>query len=331
MKMPLILLVLAMLCTSCTALPAEERAFAVALFVEREGNLWRVYGRIPTYQSSGGYLTVAGEGVTLAAAVNAMSAAAPMHMHLSQLRLLVAAEEVAESEDLAEVLRYFSEQSDMRQDCMVAVCDVQGETLMNALTPSAGERLSKAVDVLLDTRIEQGRILPARLSDVVRNGTRQSAVLIAMTLRNGKPELSGGYPLTLEKRAVGAISSGETQMLALLCGNAKSMQITLGDVSAEVRLTSVKKGLDLAAKEAGAELTLHLVNGTDQAASLEQELAAECARLLTKLYASGCDVMGLGRKAVCRFRDMEDWNALNWPGQVRQIRWTVSVRITSPA
>lgn len=319
------LLILTMLCTSCTALPAEERAFAVALAVEREGDTWRVHARIPTYQTGGGYLTVAGEGADLPAAMADLEANSPMHLHLSQLRLLAVDRNLAEEGVLEGMLNQMAERSDLRQQCAVAVCEASAVKLMEALKPAAGARLSKAIDVMLDTRAEQGVILPSRLADVICMGERQSPVLIALAVEDGSLELSGGYAMGKNVSPGLRINAEEVALLSMMMGEAKTLRQSFGGQYAEVRVKSVRVHLSPELQEAHVQLTLRTNSSVLSAEGLERHLAGECLALLGKLSSKGCDVLGLGRQAVLRVRDMAQWHDLRWPERLKEMTWRVSV------
>lgn len=330
-RMMILLLLMSLTCTACTALPAEERAFAVVLGVEKEGAAWRLHGRIPTYQTGGGYLTVTGEGETISASLASLDAAAPMHLHLSQLRLLVLDEKLGQSEDAFLLLHELSARLDMRQHCAVAVTDTPMQTLMEALKPAAGARLSKAVDILLDTRAEQGLILPATLADVIRMGERQSPVLIALTLEGSDLSLAGGYPVNQQMRFAGRLTPEETELLSLLRGEAKSLHLTLPAGSAQIRDVSAKVRLSEDRKSARVELSLRAVSSTYTPEGLAQALADACLPLLARLSREGCDALGLGRQAILRAEDMAAWHALNWPEAYPKITWSVAVQVQGPA
>lgn len=325
MKALILLLLPMLLCSACTALPAEERAFAVALCVERTES-WRVYGRIPTYQSGGGYITVSGQGETLAAALDDMDAASPMRINLSQLRLLVAEEELARSGELSALLTALADRPDMRMECAVALTAAPVQTVVEALTPAAGTRLSKALDLLLEARVEQGAILPARLSQVLRMGERQSPVLIALALDGEEITLSGG--VTAEGLH---LDWAEIALLSLLLGHAKSLHLTLGATSAEVREVSANVRLSEDLATARVTLTLTAPSAADASADLEQALADALLALLTRLANGGSDVLGLGRQTVTHVPDMPAWHALNWPERYRAVRWEVAVSVRGPA
>lgn len=329
-RMLALLMALALACTSCTALPAEERAFAVALCVGREGDTWRVHGRIPTYQTGGGYLTVSGEGASISDALSAMEATSPMQVTLSQLRLLVVEETLSRSADLTEVLHTLAERPDMHLQCALALTDQPAKDVAEALKPATGARLSKAIDVLLESRIEQGTILPARLSEVLRMGERQCPVLIDLTVKDKKISLSGGYALdgnmTLAKR----LSEADTALLALLLQSTGTVRLSLEDGAAQVREVSVKTELVPDAASARVEVCLRITSAELTGEGLSHALAEECAALLTKLSRVGCDVLGLARQAIVHAEDMAQWHDVRWPERLRNLHWEVSVAAEEP-
>ena len=128
------ILLMALCCTSCTALPAEERAFAVVLCIEKNGDNWQVYGRIPGYKTSGEYLTVQGNGATIQSALADMDASSPMKVTLSQLRLLVVDAGVA----MEDVLWALAEELDVRSQCLVAVTEEAEADIMEVLVTQTG-------------------------------------------------------------------------------------------------------------------------------------------------------------------------------------------------
>lgn len=322
MRLLALLLMTAFLCASCTALPAEERAFAVTLCVERQDGVWQVHGRIPTYQTGGGYLTVSGEGDSIAAALSAMEAAAPMRVSLSQLRMLVLDETLAGG-GLASALSELADIPDMRLQCAVALTETPVKDVAEALKPATGARLSKSIDVLLESRIEQGAVLPAELADVIRMGERQSAVLMALSVEDKRITLSGGYALDGAMALVHQLSAEETALLSLLLEKTKMLHLSLPEGSVQVREINVRTNLSQGA--AGVEIGLHCISSGLTADALEQSLAVQCVELLSRLSTQGCDVLGLGRKAIVRAEEMSSWHALDWPSRLRELQWTVSV------
>lgn len=322
-RMAALLVCLLFGCTACTALPAEERAFAVVLHVGREGETWQVHARIPTYQSAGEYRTVSGRGATLPSALADMDEKAPMHLHLSQLRLLVLDESLVQGGDAMAVLCGLCDRADIRYACHVAVSQVPAGALMEAFRPEAGKRLSKAIDVQLDTHMEQGRILSATLGEVISMGSRQSPVLIRLTLDGGVPLMSGGTALPADGSSCTEITAEETMLLSLLRDGVKRRTLLMAGEAVQILHGSAR--VDLSADLGSARVTLRVQTGASPMAAkaLAERMADDCVQLLSRLSARGCDVLGLGRSAVMQADSMAQWQGMNWPERCRQIVWTV--------
>lgn len=321
----LLILLMALCCTSCTALPAEERAFAVALCVDKKTEAWQVYARIPTYKAGGEYLTVSGEGSTFDAALAELDASAPMSTALSQLRLLVLSDKLGK-EDVSALLAALSARYELRQQCALAVTDASAKDVADALKPDTGARLSKAIDVLLEARTGQGIVPKVCLSDVLRMGRRQTPLLMRLALQDGKLDLSGAYPLTGDGDILAPLTAADATLLALLRGDTKTCQLSVAGGHVHVRDGCAKVQLKKDGNTACVTLSMQALDPGLAPDILEQTIADACVQLLSRLSGAGCDVLGLGRRAVLRNADLSDW-----PERLRQIRWEVSVQVGSPA
>ncbi len=327
----LLLILCALLCTGCTALPAEERAFAVVLGVDHAQGTWTVHARIPTYQTGGGYTTIGGDGASLPAALAALEGASPMHLHLDQLRLLIFSRELAGTDLLTEAVTVLSSRHDLRMQAAVAVTEGEMKHLMDALEPETGARLSKAIDVLLETRSGQGHIPEAPLDSLLRMGDRQSPVLIAMD--GEKLAFSGGWMVGLDGRVSGEkLEAQDVQLLSLMQGKVQQTPLSLEEGTA--RVTDVSSSAELSMPDlagASVRMTLRCTSSTLTAEALRQSLATSCLRVLNRLSAAGCDALGLGRQAVMHMDTMEEWRQFDWPSRYPVIDWTVGVGIREAA
>ncbi len=294
-----ILLMMALVLTGCSALPAEERAFAVVLSVEK-AEKWAVRARIPTYQSGGGYHTVEGRGETLAQAMSSLDDQAPMRVNFSQLRLLVLSDL---GDALLPALYALGNRPDMRLNAAVAVYLEEHVALMEALKPATGSRLSKSLDVLRQTRVEQGSIPAQTLGDILRFGHRQTPVLAALTLQEDAPDLLGGYPVSREGRLTEALTAKEMQLLSL----------AMDRNAAEWHAVSAR--LTLQGETAALRLKANADSADDQ-----ETLAQNLFTLLTRLTAQGCDPLGVARLALRQGSNMP-----------APLQWRVSVQLQPPA
>lgn len=332
MKRLLTLLLCTLLLTSCTALPAEERSFAVALGVTRTEGVWTAFARSPTYQTGGGYTTIKGEGATLEAALSALDAASPMQLHLGQLRLLVFSADLARTADFPAALNALASRHDLRLGASVAVTEADMQSLMDALKPGTGSRLSKSLDLLVETRIAQGTVLPAVLADVIRMGERQSPVLINVSLDGQDTSISGGWPVGTDGTVTEPLKPEETQLLSLMLGQMTTGALSLAEGTA--RLTGAKAEAELSLptmQDASVRLTLRCGTSSLTEDALSRAVATACLGVLNRLSGMGCDALGLARQAIPHAGDMADWHDMDWPARYREIDWSVSVAVTGPS
>lgn len=326
----IVILVCGCLMGGCSALPAEERAFAVALGISKASDQWQVSARIPGYQEEGDYLTLTAQGTSLQEALAGLDAAAPMRMHYGQVRLLIFDRAMAETEELPSALTLLAHRSDMRLQAEVCVTQMDMRTLMDALDPQTGTRLSKSLDVLLETRYKLGVIPQTSLSAVMRMGQRQCPVLLNIVAgEDGKPSLSGGWLTDQAGQVRTLLSPEETQLLLLMQGSLKKTTLVLAGHT--ITLTDAKRHLSLNGNEAQCAITLRYT-----ATDLSQEgVGAEVQRamlaLTQRLAEANCDALGLGGYAIRHFRDMGDWSALNWTALYPQLTWRITVKAEPPA
>ncbi|MBQ8201719.1 MAG: hypothetical protein IJZ74_08135 [Clostridia bacterium] len=332
MKRIIVMLLAAALCTSCTALPAEERAFAVALGVSRDDGLWRVYARIPTYQTGGGYTTISAEGKELTSAMTSLDAAAPMHLHLDQLRLLIFAEGVARTIDFPSAIAELAARHDIRHQTAVAVTDADMQQLMDDMKPATGTRLSKSIDVLLETRVSQGTAPASTLAEVIRMGERQDAVLMRLQHAHGEWKVSGGCPVGQDGIVREVLSAAEMQLLTLMTGGMKNVTLTLEEGT--VRVMDVSADTELSTptmQSAAVHITLRYTSSSLTDEALSRAVASACLGVLNRLSAANCDALGLGRQAIMHMKDMAEWHELDWQHRYPEIEWSVSVGVQPAA
>lgn len=333
-----------LLCASCTALPAEERSFAVALGVSESTGTWEVSARVPTYQSGGGYLTLTARGGSLSEALAVLDATAPMQMHLGQLRLVVFSQGLAESSSFRAALTELAMRREFRVQAQVGVTADQVSDLIDKLEPATGSRLSKSLDVLLETRAEQGVIPQASLSDVLRRGERQSWVAVNVALEDtagvarpgmdaaagmqaasgtGKVQFGGGWLIGQDGSAHGQLTASEMQILTLMAGKLQKGMLSLDEGT--VALIGASARMKLHGNAVACDLSLRCGASAMTEAGVQQAVTRACQAVLRKLAAAGCDALGVGRQAIMYFPDMAAWHALDWPILYPQLDWRVTV------
>ena len=336
-----LLLLCGILCGSCSALPAEERSFAVAVGISRAGENWVASARIPDYQQEGGYVTLSARGQSLTEAMSLLDAASPMRMHYGQVRLLIFSRELAESADFPAALEKLAGMPDMRLQAQAGVTAEDMASFMDALSPLTGTRLSKSLDILLDTHQRLGVIPDASLSAIMRMGERQCPVFLsaALTASGGTNDLplqgagevllSGCWLADASGRVRGYLSARETQLLMLMQNRLRKATITLE--SGTVTLSDGGSRVRLEGNHAACALTLRYRDASLSREALRQAVRQEAEQVLRQLAAADCDALGLGGLAIRHFPDMEAWRALDWPGLYPSLTWAVWVKLLPPA
>ncbi len=318
-----LLISLALCCVACAALPVEERSYTVVLCVDRDGTAWKTFARVPTYQTGGGYMTLEGEGGTFHEALSALEEAAPMRLHMGQIRLLIFTLPLAESADFPAVLAELGHRPDIRMEAALAVTAAVPDALMEALTPATGSRLSKSLDVLLETRLAQGVVFPATLKEVLRMGQRQSPVLLCADVADQQLTLSGGYLVGQDGAVHGQLDSSETQLLSLLAGRMTESTLSLAEGTATLLETSAR--CTLSGQNVRCDITLRYGSSTLTKEALAQATATAMQGVLGKLTAAGCDALGLGRQAMLGIADEQTWQRLDWKSRFSSLEWHVNV------
>lgn len=291
-----VLLLTCFSCTACVHLPGEEYAFAVALGVDYGDDGWQAAARIPDYQQEGSYVTLRAQADTLPQALMALEAAVPMRLHLGQARLIVMGESLCRASALPDVLDALMSRRDLRPDAQLAVADAPVNTLLDALSPRTGVRLSKSLDVLLETRAAQGVIPSMSVRDALLQGRRQAAVLPRVRLDGETFDLSGAMLFDADRVLVGALTPPQTQLLALLRGQMKKGRLTLGETVVDV--VAFSSQLRVSTGEIRCEVHLRCAPSAVPDEQLAALLTTALDLLVRTLAQNRCDAFGLLRSAL---------------------------------
>lgn len=322
------LLLAMLLMTGCAALPEEDRAFAVVLGLDRGGDAWRAWARIPSYQQEGGYLTVSAQGSSLGEAMAQLEAAAPMALHFGQLRMMVFSRALAESGDFPGVMDVLASRNGVRRQAALAVTEHDMASLMNALEPPTGTRLSKSLEAMMAARREQGLIPDATLSGLRRMGERQQPVLMGIALEDGM-QLSGGWLLGADGRLQGRLTAADQQMLSLLSGTFRQGTLSLGEGTLTV--TEADSRVRLMDGEAVCSVRLRYTSSSFSEEGAALKLNDALLALTAKLAAARCDALGLGRQAMTGCANLDAWRRLDWQARYPALRWRFDLQLEREA
>lgn len=329
-----------LLLSGCSALPAEDRAFAVALGISENAGVWEVSTRVPVYQTGGGYLTLSAKGSSLGEAMALLNASAPMELHYGQLRLIVFSESTSRRTDFPELLRALAARGEVRPQAVLAVTSDNVLDVMDALEPATGSRLSKSLETLLEARKKAGVAAIVTLDEWQRMGERQQAVLLNVAMEPdqsgalqgmdatagelsvqgaGKVQFSGGWMTNAEGKVQGTLSAAEMQLLALLKDELHQGTLTLPEGT--LTLLDADSQLTLEQDSIRCKLQLQYSAASMTEEGVQTALIAALQGLAGKVSAAGCDALGIARKAMLGCSTMEEWRKLAWPEHYAALAW----------
>ena len=344
MKRLLALMVAVMLCSGCSALPGEDRSFAVALGVSFSGDVWEVCARVPTYQTGGGYLTLSALGSSIGEAMALLNASAPMELHYGQVRMLVFSRVLAESGQLPELLQSLSARGEVRAQAALCITESSVKDVMDALEPATGSRLSKALEAMLQTRQKMGVLPCIALSDWLLMGSRQQPVLMNIALEptagnatlgmdapagrqategSGKVQLSGGWLMGQDGRAQGSLSAMEMQLLTLLQNQWRQGTLSLPDGT--ITLLDAKTKINAQERDIYCYLSLDYSASSYTEEGVRQALLDQLKTLMGKLQKANCDALSIARKLMVQCMNTTEWNELEWTKIYPSATWHFTV------
>lgn len=349
MKRLLSLLLAVFLLEGCSALPGEDRTFAVALGISEKGGVWEVSARLPTYQTGGGYITLSARGTSLGEAMALLNASAPMELHYGQLRLLVFSAEVAQSEGFPEIMGALTARGEIRPQAAIAVTEDPVLDVMDALEPATGSRLSKSLESLINARARAGVVELVTVDSWQRMGQRQQTVLMCIAMEAGanalpgmdaaageqastgagKVQFSGGWMVNASGRAQGKLTAMEMQLLSLLKGEMRQGTVALSEGT--LTLLDADSRTELLGREVHCSLRVRYSASNLTEEGMQTALISSLQSLVGKLGKAGCDALGIARQAMTGTLTMSDWQALNWPEVYPSLVWRFTVKVEREA
>lgn len=347
-RMILLCLALCMVLSGCAALPGEERAFAVCLGLHTSGDIWQASARISTYTKPGEYMTVTASGKSMAEAMTLLDATAPLHIHYGQVRLVLLSKELAASDELLPTLDRLNKLGEFRADAMLCVTEDDIPKVLDEMKPVTGTRLSKYIEVLLDSRIGQGSIPDTTLGAYRRMGERQSLTLIpiamaekaaAQTGMNAMPEsmavegmklqMGGAWLASQAGRVTGRLTVAEQQILRLMQGKLRKGALTLDDHTFTLLESFANVTYDEKEHAALLKIRLRYMHSDLSEDGVKERLTSAAANVIEKLAAANCDALGIGRQAMMHASDWAAWERMDWQTRYPALVWRVAVEAVS--
>lgn len=328
----------------CTALPGEERSFALCMGVHVTANGVEVAVQLPNYKGNHEYLVLSAVGEDFDQALTALAAVAPSRLHFGQLRLAVFSHQTAASPMFPGLVAQIAAIPSMRLDAMALLTEDELPALLAALKPHSGVRLSKYLDTLLRSQVETGFLPGTTLAQMRRMETRQSPVLGRVGLRQidapqaglstGIEQLQAGGEeeahfggcglIGQDGRLHGTLDMRQTQLLSLLLGRTRDVALTWPEAAATLHV--VDADVRLGQGEARAEVTCRAVATRGAPAWMQERLEQELTQVLGSVNAASCDALGLRRQEMLRHPLTMGMEAAAWAEELH--RMPIQVKVT---
>ena len=350
MKRGVAMLLSVLLLSGCSALPAEDRAFAGALGISENAGIWEVSARVPVYQTGGGYLTLSSKGNSLGEAMALLNVSAPMELHYGQLRLMVFSENTAGRSSFPELLRALAARGEVRPQAALAVTSGNVLDVMDALEPATGSRLSKSLETLLEARKKTGVAAIVTLDEWQRMGERQQAVLLNVAMEPdqsgtlqgidatagelsvqgaGKVQFSGGWMTNAAGKVQGTLSSAEMQLLALLKNELHQGTLALPEGTLTLLGADSKWTLEQDSIRCNLRVQYSAASMTEE--GVQAALISALQSLTGKMAAAGCDALGIARKAMLGCSTTEGWRQMAWSERYAALTWHFVIQVEREA
>ena len=310
MKKLCMIALMGVLLTGCGRMQLEDRLLVISMGLEHlpSGEL-QISVQVPTASqgdaasSGGGYMVISASGEDWEAAMDALEEATPHILHFSQLRQVIFHEKLASGDRFVPLIKQVFRRHQVRSNAYVIVTSDSCKTLLEKQKPDVGSHLGKYLDTAMKNLVAKQYVPQATLGLVVRDltGGRMDPPLIWGGIQGDKVQFLGAG-LTSQGRFVGRLTGHETQLLALLKGGGKRVNIrTENGKNAEV---SAFRGAAVKLREDGSlQVTLRATAYASVAQppskdEVEKALEKEVAALIEKLQASASDGAGFSRQRL---------------------------------
>lgn len=328
----------------------ENQAYVLVLGLDRlpDGRL-ELTARVPQIgkgnskekeDSGSGYLLFAASGDDWPDALQLLEQVTPRPMNLSHIELLVASEPLAREESFGELIARVAETPHLYTTARFVVCEGRAADFIEAQEPVIGTRLSSEIDAMLAHYAETGVVPSSSFAEVcyLSNSIYSDPVAIrGFTAAGDTPAVSlidpgepvdgsvrspmrqrySGAALFRDGRLVGWLDAGQTRILGLICGEARSLSFECGGRSCLFTLVDpVRRGVGISGDDAA--LSLRVTFGTLDAVSaeelrvLEAEIRDEISAVIRACQALAIDPFGFADCAAGRFATVSDWRSYEW-------------------
>ena len=375
-KSALILLLASIfLLSGCSAsMQVENQAYVIALGIDRmdDGSI-ELSVQIPKISggqeasggapSSGSYLPLSVSAPDYEQAMERLSWAVPRDMNLTQIEMIVLAEELALEKDFKELLRQIVNTGHIFAAASVVVCNGSAKEFVKALSPVLGTRLSADLQAGIDHYKGIGILPECSLANLYylsnsvygdpmsayavleKSGEKKDEAQTASASLDGSiSQISASHESEIETRYLGSavftggvcrgILDGSQAILTNLIGNSlDSFRYICGGESIEFSVigdTRIK--IDTKSNPVKISLGLRLYieeqeNIPDEEI-LRQALTEDILAAIDTARAMNADPFGFAEVAARNFLTIEDWIEYDWKQHFQDAQIEIKLRFS---
>lgn len=334
----------------------ENQAYVLILGMDRaEDGALRLTAQVPRIGKSapggndkpGGsdYLGFSVEGADWPNAREALERATPRPLNLSHIEMIVVSRALAAEERFPTLMRRVVQTPHLYATARFVVCEGSAKAFVEAQQTIIGTRLSAELRAMLTHYVEAGYVPDSTLADYyyATGSIYSDPVAIHARLDDASQgEGEGvqaspmrhsyeGAALFREGRLVGLLDAGETQLLELLRGGAKTFNCDLNGSTLEMTPESVQKRVLTEGNAATLDVALTLSTldtlEDDEARIAEARLQAAVEALIRRCQGLGTDPFGFSERAAGRFSTVPEWLESRWCERYAAAEVRVIVRI----
>lgn len=116
--------------------------------------------------SSGDYLKLSVSAENYESALEQLDWASPRDMNLSQLKLIVVASDLAQSDNFRSIIKNITHTERLYTACKVAVCEGKAADFISAIQPRIGTRISTDIEAMFEHYTARGYVPASSLADL---------------------------------------------------------------------------------------------------------------------------------------------------------------------
>ena len=284
------------------------------------------------------YLTFSARGAGFVEALENLEWAVPRKLSLSHILLLALSEDAARSERCPALIDAIMQTRSLYAEARVAVCAGSAADFVQGMTPAVEPRLSSEFAAILARNAAKGYSAEASLADLYYAAHSDYGDAVS-AWAGGAPQAEGGGSPILVPDADGAgqthgeaawlggaafregrlaltLDARDCVCVGLASGSLKEVTLDSRGTAAALSVTGARHEVSWGAGGAKVRLSISLTPrdalSRQDAAALEDALAAAILSAMTRCQAAGVEPFGFTEVAARRFVTQGAWRQSGW-------------------